>query len=148
MKTLRRAALFIIISLNAIWGNAQQTKQIHLFDEYAAQLTATPGQFEKAFSQPTESFISLQFEKFSFSGRIISNEKKYDNLQSIVITSPRFNNAAFHLSRQINKDNSISYVGRIMQKDAADGFELKQNEKGKYYLSKINTAKLLEPCHL
>lgn len=115
---------------------------------YAAQLMATPGQLENAFLQAPQSYISLKFEDFSFSGRIVSNEKKYDNLQSLVITSPRYNNAVFYLSRQINKDKQVQYVGRIMQKDAADGFVLKQDEKGNYFLSKINTARLLEPCHL
>ncbi len=126
-----------------------QKKNVSLFEGIPEKLQCETSQFEKAFSQKPNSFISLKFgAEFTFSGRIKSIVHPYHNLSSIVIESPRYNNALFHLSRQVNKDKSISWVGRIMNISSNDGFEIKRDEKGNYSLIKINTARLLETCKL
>jgi hypothetical protein len=59
---------------------------------------------------------------------------------------PGYADAVLHLSRQINEDKSISYVGRIMSTEASDGFELKKDDANNYQLNKIETDKIRQLC--
>ena len=81
-----------------------------------------------------------------FSGVVISNEVKYNNLQNIIIKSALLNNALLSLSKIKNPDNSITYTGRIINSKAFDGFEIKRNEDGQYNLHKFETAQILQDC--
>jgi hypothetical protein len=71
---------------------------------------------------------------------------KYNNLQSLVIKSALFNNAIFSLSKRINDDNSITYIGRIIHFDYADMYELKQDVNGIYQLIKNETERVVQTC--
>ena len=83
--------------------------------------------------------ISLSFsEEFAYTGTVLSNEIKYNNLQSVIIKSAAYQNSLLQLSKITNTDNSFSYVGRIINPEAADGFELKK-ENNSYRLQKIET---------
>ena len=148
MKPLQKPLLVLLLILFSTISFSQN-KNVNLFNDVPEKLQCPVTQFEKAFTQIENSFISFNFGgDFSFSGKIVSITHPYHNLSSVVIESPRYNNTKFHLSRQVNKDKSISWVGRIMNPSAADGFEIKKDEKGNYSLLKINTARLLEPCNL
>ena len=83
---------------------------------------------------------------FHFKGTVLSNLKKYDNLQSVMIKSPAFGNAIFQLSRMTNKDNSISYSGRIINPDALDGYEIKKDKDDNYSIVKFETKNILQDC--
>jgi hypothetical protein len=82
---------------------------------------------------------------FIFSGTVIGNENKYDNLQMIVIRSTENAHTFFQISKIKNPDNTISYTGRILNNDAADGYALKNNN-GLYTLQKFESDKILTPC--
>src|SRR5690606_4397449 len=82
----------------------------------------------------------------NFAGKIVYNEVKYSNLQTVAIQSAHYDNAVFSLSRQINKDKSITYVGRILKMGAPDGYELHRDEKGNYTLNKFETTDIVPVC--
>ncbi|RYY15150.1 MAG: hypothetical protein EOO04_29085 [Chitinophagaceae bacterium] len=148
MKPLKKPAFVLLLTLiSAV--SFSQNKNVSLFNDVPDQLQCEISQFENAFLQKQNSFISFKFgSAFTFSGKIVSITQRYHNLSSVVVESPRYNNALFHLSRQINKDKTISWVGRIMNSASNDGFEIKKDAKGNYSLVKINTARLLETCKL
>ena len=65
-------------------------------------------------------------------------------MQSAIIRSPVFNNAIFHISKRTNPDNSITYVGRIINQNYFDGYELKIDAFGNYHLIKIETDNVIQ----
>lgn len=81
-----------------------------------------------------------------FEGKVVSNENKYDNLQSMIIRSNNMGNTLFQLSKIINKDKSITYVGRIMNPDALEVYEIKNDVAGNYRLQRIDLDNILQDC--
>ncbi len=49
-------------------------------------------------------------------------------------------NALLSISRRINDDNSVTYVGRIINEKYADGYELIKDNSGNYSFTKIKTT--------
>jgi hypothetical protein len=70
--------------------------------------------------------------------------QRYKNLKSYIIKSDVLNGAMFSVSERINDDNSITYVGRIVNDKYSDGYELKVDAAGNYFLNKINMNELLQ----
>ena len=50
----------------------------------------------------------------------------------------------FSVSKRTNDDNSITYVGRIVNDKYSDGYELKSDSAGNYFLTKINMSEILQ----
>ena len=104
--------------------------------ELSKVFTATPGQT-----------ISIAFlNNFTFTDNVTSNLSKYANLQSVVIVSPDYFNTIFSISKATNADGTIAYIGRIINKNYFDGFELKRNLSGSYQLKKIETDRVIPDC--
>ncbi len=104
--------------------------------ELSKVFTATPGQS-----------ISIAFSNnFTFTGNVTSNLSKYANLQTAVIVSPDYFNTIFSVSKITNADGSNAYIGRIINKNYFDGFELKRNTAGAYQLKKIETDRVIQDC--
>jgi hypothetical protein len=149
MKHFAPYALMLLFSLQAATGfsqnpNGNKPKQ---FSSYPDVINCTEAELSRVFSGTTGQDISLNFSNdFMFSGKITSNLVKYSNLQTAVIKSPAFNNSILNISKRINQDNSITYVGRIINVDYFDGYELKKNITGNYQLIKIETDKVIQPC--
>ena len=53
-------------------------------------------------------------------------------------------NSLFSISKRINDDNTITYVGRIINEKYADGYELKKDNYGNYTFNKIKTEELIQ----
>jgi len=149
MKHFAPYALMLLFSLQAATGfsqnpNGNKPKQ---FSSYPDVINCTEAELSRVFSGTTGQDISLNFSNdFMFSGKITSNLVKYSNLQTAVIKSPAFNNSILNISKRINQDNSITYIGRIINVDYFDGYELKKNITGNYQLIKIETDKVIQPC--
>ena len=62
----------------------------------------------------------------------------------MLVKSPSFNNALLCLSKRINDDNSITYVGRIINEKYADGYALVKDNAGNYSFTKIKTEDLIQ----
>jgi hypothetical protein len=149
MKRLAPYALMLLVALQAATGfsqnpNGSKPKQ---FSSYPDVINCTEAELSRVFNGTAGQDISLNFSNdLMFSGKITSNLVKYSNLQSVVVKSPAFNNSILNISKRTNQDNSITYVGRIINVDYFDGYELKKNVAGNYQLIKIETDKVIQPC--
>lgn len=148
MKPLSKSLLVLLLSLTTAAGYSQVEKP-KIFGNYPSTINCSETEFIKAFLVSEGQQVNLSFsDNFKFKGTVISNIVKYDNLQSMTIKADDAANTIFHLSKQINTDNSISFVGRIMNSNAADGFQLKRENSGNYKFEKLETEKVLMECNL
>ena len=120
-----------------------------VFDTLPSSISISESLLESFFNLDKNQETTLALgDKFSFPGKVLSNEVKYSNLQTIIVKSSAFNNAIFQVSRIINEDKSISYTGRILNIKAFDGFEIKKNAAGFYELLKFETDQVTNDCSL
>ena len=92
--------------------------------------------------------VSIAFnEQLVFKGEVISNEMKYHNLQSVLIRSQNFENTLLQISRISEEASEARYVGRIINPDAVDGYELKKDNQNNYSIEKFEISSLLQDCH-
>jgi hypothetical protein len=114
------------------------------FDKYSAKLVTPESELSKAFAVPQGGKIKLDFGNFTFNGIVTSSIKRYDNLYTVIVKSPGLNNTLLAISKRINDDKTITYVGRIINDNYADGYELKRENNGSYAMHKIKTDALVE----
>jgi hypothetical protein len=141
---LKMAAICAIIMFSYAAQSQNLTSQRHnYFDKYAARLQTPEMELSKAFNVPEGSKIKLSFGDFAFNGIVTSSIKRYDNLYTVIVKSPGLNNTILSISKRINDDKTITYVGRIINNNYADGYELRENN-GSYAMHKIKTDALIE----
>lgn len=139
--------LFLLLCLNTASVFAQADIRPKVFQNYPETIDVSKTVMQSAFSSTNGNDITLDLASaFTFQGKVISNIEKYSNLQSIVIKSAQFNDALLCLSKITNEDNSVTYVGRIINEKSFDGYELKQHTDGSYELKKFETRHVLQPC--
>lgn len=139
-------SLFLSFIIMTGFGQAAKPKQFSNFPEV---INCSEQEISKVFTASAGQTISLSFsDNFTFSGTVKSNISKYANLQSAVIVSPDFSNTIFNVSKIINTDGSISYVGHIINKSFFDGFDLKKNAAGIYQLKKNESDRVIQDCIL
>ncbi len=149
MKRLTSIALVMlcIIASSPVFAQQNTNSKPTLFSAFPDLINCSEAELSRAFTIAANQPATLALaSNFSFGGTITSNEVKYSNLQSLILRSPVFSNAIFHLSKRINPDNSITYVGRIINLDYADGYELKQDANRQYQLVKMETARVIQDC--
>ncbi len=147
MKRLSKQLLAIMLCLVTSSGFAQTAKQVPTFANLPTIINCSVTEFEAIFDAKPGSFVKISINNnLYFGGKIVYNEVKYYNLQTVAIQSSHFGDAVFSLSKQINADKSISYVGRILKKGSTDGYELNRGEKGNYTLNKIETTDIMPVC--
>ncbi len=142
-------ALSLLLSIISITGFSQNgnTPKPKQFNNYPEIINCSETALSNIFTATPGQQISLSFSNnFTFSGNVTSNVVKYSNLQTAVIVSPDYANTIFSVSKIINKDNSITYLGRIINKNYFDGYELKRNAAGDYQLIKIETDRVIQDC--
>ena len=146
MKTLTR--LFVLCLSVMIFSSSDAqvltSNRPYLFKDVNNQIPATISELDKAFTVPAGTTLQLRFNNFLFNGTVTSSIKRYDKLYSVVIHSPSLHNTLFSISRRINDDNTITYVGRILNEQYADGFELVKNKDGSYLLNKTKTDEMIQ----
>jgi hypothetical protein len=98
---------------------------------------------EKAFAAHEGAKVKINFADFSFNGIVTSSIKRYDNLYSVIVKAPGLNNTLLSVSKIINPDKTVSYVGRIINENYADGYQLRK-ENGRYAMNKVRTDALIE----
>ncbi len=141
-------ALFVLLFLITLTGFSQSnTSKPKQFSAFPDVINCSETELGRIFNSPAGQFVSLSFsDNFIFSGNVTSNMVKYANLQTAVVVSPDYYNTIFSVSKIINTDGSISYLGRIINKKYFDGFELKQNVAGTYQLVKMETDRVIPDC--
>lgn len=149
MNKPRKPVLLLLLCLTTAISFAQQKPDSRpkLFAALPETIKVNDAALQNAFTLFEGQNASIVLaNNLIFSGVVISNEVKYNNLQNIIIKSALLNNALLSLSKIKNPDNSITYTGRIINSKAFDGFEIKRNEDGQYNLHKFETAQILQDC--
>lgn len=130
---------------------AQQTPAAKpkVFETLPSSISVSESLLESFFTLNKNQETTLALgDKFSFPGKVLSNEAKYSNLQTVIVKSSAFNNAILQVSRIINEDKSITYTGRILNTKAFDGFEIKKTATGLYEFQKFETDQVTNDCSL
>ncbi len=151
MKPLSKLmfALLLCLTTAAVHSQTQNSSKPKIFAAFPNTINCSVAEFSNAFAATEGQRLILAFsDNFKFSGTVVSNIIKYSNLQSLVIKSDDADNTIFHLSKQTNPDNSISFVGRIMNSNASDGYEIKKDQSGNYKFEKINAEIVRPECNL
>ncbi|MBL0182326.1 MAG: hypothetical protein IPP96_08530 [Chitinophagaceae bacterium] len=148
MKQPAYYALVLLFTFITTTGYSQTASRPKQFGNFPDVINCTEATLSSIFNASPGQNISLSFsDNFSFTGDVLNNVVKYSNLQSAVIKSPAFHNSIFSVSRITNTDNSVSYVGRIINKNYFDGYELKKNATGNYQLIKVETDRVIPDCN-
>lgn len=149
MKLPSKSLLMLLLCLSTAVGYSQQNvaTKTRLFAATPDKIDIASELFSKlmTFSEGAEVTFPLG-NGVTFNGIVLSNEMKYSNLQSMTIRSAELNNSFFSLSKITNPDNSISYVGRIINNNALDGYQVKKAETGNYRLEKFESDRILQDC--
>jgi uncharacterized protein YdeI (BOF family) len=147
MNTISKTLVLAILIAITTHTKAQvaRASRPDLFSAFSEKISASISELDKAFVVNEGSSIQLKFtDAFSFTGTVSSSIKRYNNLSSVIIKSPSLYNSLLSISKRINDDNSITYVGRIINEKYADGYELKKDNSGNYSFNKIRTTDLLQ----
>ncbi len=116
-----------------------------LFTNFSPSFHAAIPELEKAFFAKEGKSIQLNFaNNFSFNGTVVSSVQRYSNLTTIIVKSELLQNTLLSISKRINEDNSVSYVGRIINENYSDGYELKKAADDNYIFQKINMSDLIQ----
>jgi hypothetical protein len=76
----------------------------------------------------------------------MSNELKYSDLQSMIVKSDIYPNTLFQLSKITDEGTKVKYVGRIINSDALEVFEIRNDMADNYQLQKIDLDRILQDC--
>lgn len=147
MKIMSKVFALCMLLSYTLYTNAQTTapSRPDLFNSFSPNIPASVSELDKAFTASIGSSVQLNFvNKFSFTGTILSSVQKYKNLSTVIIKSPLLKNALLSISKRTNDDNTVTYVGRIINEKYADGYQLIQDKSGSYSFSKIKTADLIQ----
>jgi hypothetical protein len=149
MKMFSKMLLSTLLTLISVACFAQKIDpRQKLFAAYPETVSLDRSLMSNAFTYKKDAVVTFQFSSaFTFKGTVISSEKRYDNLEIMIIRSAEDNNSLFQLSKITNEDKSISFSGRILNSASADGYVIK-NTSGSYSLQKIQSQRILEPCNL
>ncbi len=146
MKIMYKAALLCMIITFSYAADAQilTSNRQNQFDKYAQKLATPESELSKAFNVPEGGKVKINFGNFAFNGIVTSSIKRYDNLYTVIVKSPGLDNTLLAISKRINDDQTITYVGRITNDKYADAYELKKDNNGSYAMNKIRTDGLVE----
>ena len=149
MKSLYTKSLFVVLlCLTTVASIAQQSEtRPRLFADKAQTINLDNTTLTNAITHLKGNSVTVNLSSnFQFTGNVIFNEKRNDQLQTMAIRSSDNSKSVLQISKLTNKDNSISYTGRIINPDAADGFLIKNNN-GNYTLQKFEALDVLSPCN-
>jgi len=137
--------IFKSIALTAVLAIAISGVQAQrLFDALPENASFLPQVVENVFTLNAGSAVDLRFTQgFRVMGIVKSNQKVYDNLQTVVIESSNYKNAKLYISKTLGQDNKIKYVGRMMGKGFEDGIEIKTDNAGNNTIKKINIKEMI-----
>ena len=147
MKIISKVFVLCMILIASYHTNAQisTSSKPSLFNKFTANIPTAVNELDKAFLAAEGSSMQFNFaNNFSFTGTVLSSVQRYRNLSSVIIRLSSMQNSLFSISKRINDDNTITYVGRIINEKYADGYELKKDNSGNYTFNKIKTQDLIQ----
>ena len=148
MKLLSKTMFGMLLTLSATAAVAQsKDSRQKLFDAYPQNIDVERSLFSTTLNFEEGQSVTVPFNnQFHLNGIVISNQKKFGGIQTVIIRTA--DNSLFQVTAISNNSNkSVSYGGRILNQNSADGYEIKNNN-GAYALNKFETSKIFEPCKL
>ncbi len=138
----------LCILLCILISPAAKAQKPFLFKSHPAFITVSEKQLNSFLSGKQGNKISVPLSgNFAIEGDVLSNQIKYNCLQTMVLKVSSMGDMLFSISKRINTDKSVGYTGHLFSKDYADGYELKRNENNMYQLVKIEMEKILPACN-
>lgn len=126
-----------------------QTQPNAQFSSLSNNIPVNKNTLSETFNKLEGQTIDVNFSTtFHFPGTVVSQQKVYDNLYSIIIRSSTFNRAMMQISKQVNTDGTITYTGKIFSNGGSDGFSIVPDGKGDYILQKFDKALVLQDCQI
>ena len=114
-----------------------------MFDALPESAKFLPSVVEGIFNLNPGTAVDVKFTQgFHVTGVIKSNKKVYDNLQTIVIESSNYK-ANLFISKTVDQDNKVKYVGRMLGRGFQDGIELNMDNAGNNIIKKINLKDMI-----
>ena len=139
MKKLFVTLTFTFV-FTVMFSSARAQKMFDALPETAKFL---PSVVEGIFNLNPGSAVDVKFTQgFHVTGVIKSNKKVYDNLQTIVIESSNYK-ANLFISKTVDHDNKVKYVGRMLGRGFQDGIELNMDNAGNNIIKKINLKDMI-----
>jgi predicted hydrolase (HD superfamily) len=109
-----------------------------LFSEYADSIDISEDDLNNLISLKPKAFTEFQIaDDFLVKAIVLSSLQKYENMKSMIMHCQNFEDAIFSLSKTTDEDDNEIFKGRILHSEYDDGYELRINENGLYYLRKI-----------
>ena len=149
MKTILKVVTLILCATISINGFAQKKETVRkvIFTESPAKIEISKSTLQSTLQMGAGQFVAIRIDnKNTFYGKVIANDKKYDNLQSMIIKSRGNENTFFQLSAIMNEEKNITYTGRIINADASDMYQIKKDNANNYYFEKIELNKVYQDC--
>jgi len=145
MNQLSKGLLGLLLCLTTAISYAQPADiNPYKFSKLPEESIISPSTLAAAFQYQTGEKVSIPLsDQFIFEGVVISNEQKYDNLQNIILRSE--DHVMLSISKQTEKGKRVSYTGRVIGKDIADGFSI-QRSADVYLLKKFSKENILQDC--
>ena len=150
MKNLATIILMVALTLCAAAVSAQNAllAKPSLFSKYPDIINCTSAQLNSFFESDEGKNVKVSINNtFTLAGSVKSKLIKYNNLQTVVIKLPAFNNILLTLSKRTDKREIITYVGHLFDNAYADGYELKKINNDNYQFIKISMEKILPDCN-
>ena len=139
MKKLFVTLTFTFV-FTVMFSSARAQKMFDALPETAKFL---PSVVEGIFNLNPGSAVDVKFTQgFHVTGVIKSNKKVYDNLQTVVIESSNYK-ANLFISKTVDHDNKVKYVGRMLGRGFQDGIELNMDNAGNNIIKKINLKDMI-----
>jgi len=134
----------ILITIAFMLGSVANAAAQRLFDAVPEEVVFKTNVIENLFSQNSGTAVDIRFnQNLRITGIVKSNQKVYNNLQTVVISVSNYSNAKLFVSRIVDENNTIKYVGRLIGRGAQDGYELKADLAGNNSLKKINMKEMI-----
>ena len=148
MKKYSKTLLAVLFSVATIASFAQKhDERPKKYSSLPESINIDKNIFGNVLNAPEGKEISVQLSnELTFTGTVISNFTKYKKLHTVMVRSTEDASSILQITL-IDSDNEISYAGRILSNNAADGYEIKNNN-GNYTLQKFETLRILDPCNL
>ena len=145
MKTVLTCAILWVLLVCNNTAGAQNSTRPNLFDGFPNVINCSTSELEKAFTSTEGNQILFSFSNNTiFTGLLSSSTQRYANLKSSVVKLNNLQGAILAISKRTEEDNSITYVGRIINQQYSDGYELKKDNNGNYILNKIKLDDILQ----
>ena len=139
MKKLFKPYLLVVLLMATGTAKAQK-----LFEALPETLSFQGKALESVFDLNPGSSVDLTLAPgLRVTGVVKSNQKVYDNLQTIVIESSNYNKARLFISKSTGENNKVKYMGRMLGRGFQDGIELKGDEAGNNTIRKINLNEMI-----